>query len=351
MLWLLACTPEAPPEAFVPPDAPGPFSAITWDASTPATSGETLTLQVWAPSSAPYGTEGVEYDDLLAGAAWSQGRIACDSPRPIVMFTHGHTGARWQSFFLTEALAEHGAVVVAMDHPYNTLADMDGDKTASVALNRPVDVADSYDWLLEESRDASSRLFGCVDQDAGYLALGHSFGGWTTVALAGARFDAAGMREHCAEEDSLLCGAEELVSADVVDLSDPRVETIVSMTPAGAVAFGPYLSEADVPALVLGGSLDRSTPWETETLPMHEGLGGEGALATLVGAGHFSFTEICALPLPDFDGCTDEYLEISEAHRLTNVLVLAWFKRWRGFTEAEAWLPPDEDDVEWRDRP
>jgi len=341
MLSLLACAPADPTEIFVAPDATGPYGAVTW-----ADSAGDLTVQVWAPTEDPRGTFGVEYDELLSGEAWSQGDLACEQPRPVVMFSHGNSGARWQSFFVTEDLAEHGAVVVAPDHTHNTFFDYDDDQTAQVALDRPRQIAESFDWLLAESADPESRLHGCVASDAGYLALGHSFGGWTVVALSGARFDAEGMRTWCEGNSYLLCGAEQLVTDDVIDLSDERVDAVVSLTPAGAVTFGPYLEEADRPSLIVGGSADETTPYATETLPMFEGL-PDADLATLVGAGHFSFTEICALPIQDFDGCTEDFLPIEDAHRITTVLTLAWLKRWQGFTEAEGWLPFDDADLEW----
>ena len=348
MLILLACAPPAdPPEAFVPPDEPGAYDAVTWEDVFVDPQGVELTAQVWGPTSTARGTEGVRYDDLLAGQAWSQGELVCDTPRPVVVFSHGSQGIRWQSFFLTEAWARHGLVVVAVDHPGNTFVDSGGDR-AEVAAARPGQAIASFDWLIAESDDPDSRLFGCVDPDAGYLMAGHSFGGFTTLAVGGAALDIAGLREVCETEDRFFCGAEELFAEDKADLSDPRATAILPLAPGGAEVFGPYLAEIPGDAYVMGGTLDEKTAYETEALAIHQGLPPGAMLGTLVDGGHFSFTEMCVLPLSEFDGCTDEFLDIETAKRLVEVTSLAFTKRWQGWDEAEAWLPPEgEPDLEW----
>ncbi|MCP4806344.1 MAG: hypothetical protein GY884_13455 [Proteobacteria bacterium] len=351
MWWILACAaPVEPSEVFVAPDAPGPFDAVTWEDRFTDSAGVELTVQIWGPTTAARGTDGVQYDDLLQGEAWSQGELACESPRPVVMFSHGSQGIRWQSFFLTEAWAEHGLIVVAPDHPGNTFVDSSGDR-AEIAAARPGQVIDSYDWLLAESHDAESKLFGCVDEAAGYLMSGHSFGAYTTLAVGGASLDIAGLREICETDDQFFCGAEHLFDEDKVDLSDPRAVAILPLAPGGAIAFGPHLADITGDAYVMGSTLDEKTPYETEAKVIYERLGGSPMLGTLIDGGHFSYTEMCVLPLSEFDGCTDEFLDIDVAKDLVEVTALAFTKRWLGWEEAEAWLPPDDAlDLEWDQR-
>lgn len=352
MLLLLACTgaPDEAPESFVAPDAPGAYDAVTWEDRVVDRSGLELPLQIWAPTETARGTEGVQYDDLLQGEAWSQGELACASPRPVVMFSHGSQGIRWQSHFLTEAWAEHGLIVVAPDHVGNTIFDNSGDR-AEIARDRPGQIIDSYDWLLAESADPDSRLYGCVDEADGYLMSGHSFGGFTTLAVGGAALDIAGLAEICETEDRFFCGAEHLFDEDKADLSDPRVTAILPLAPGGAEVFGPYLADIQLDAYVMGATLDEKTPYETEALAIYQGLGGSPMLGTLLEGGHFSFTEMCVLPVTEFDGCGDDFLDIDTATRLVEVTSLAFTKRWLGFDEAEAWLPPPgEPDLEWSER-
>ena len=356
-LLLVACAgpDEGPSEIeFTAPDGAGLFTAVSEEDSLLREDGQELVLQLWWPSQETQASL-ADYDDVASGNALSRGAAACDPRRPAVVFSHGHRGIRWQSFFLTEALAEHGWVVIAPDHPGNTLFDPDGDDEdrARSAMSRPGDVTLSYEHLLARSADPEDELFGCLDEEQGFIVSGHSFGGFTTVATAGAALDIAGLRESCAVEDEFWCGAEDFVGADVdaLDLSDPRVVAAMPLAPGGAVAFGPYLEDITVPMLVMGATLDDKTPYEEEAVPIYEGAGGPSRLAGLIDGGHFSFTELCVVPLDDFDGCSEEYLDIETAKRLTRTLGLAFAWEQLGFDEAAAWLPPEgEPDLLWEQR-
>jgi predicted dienelactone hydrolase len=352
---LLAC--GAPSDegdiAFTAPDGEGAWSAVSEEDSVDRDDGVTLTLQVWWPTDSDEGSA-VEYDQVATGQALSRGRVVCDPRRPAVVFSHGHRGIRWQSFFLTEGLAEHGWVVIAPDHPGNTLFDPDGsdEDWARSAMSRPGDVSLAYDRLLARSADPDDELFGCVDESQGFLVAGHSFGGFTTVATAGAALDIAGLRESCAVEDAFWCGAEDFVGAEVdeLDLSDDRVIGGLALAPGGAQAFGAHLAEIPVPMLIFGATLDEQTPYEEEAVVIYEGLTVEPRLAGLLEGGHFSFTELCVVPLDDFDGCSDEFLDIETAKRLTRTVSLAFAWELLGFEEARQWLPPEgEPDLLWQD--
>ena len=64
---------------------------------------------------------------------------------PVVAFSHGFFAIRFQSAFLMEHLARHGFVVIATDHPRNTILDFDDDYTVDVLLERPDDIRHSID--------------------------------------------------------------------------------------------------------------------------------------------------------------------------------------------------------------
>jgi predicted dienelactone hydrolase len=129
------------------------------------------------------------------------------SPFFVLLFNHGWAGRRTQDTFLTEDLASHGYVVVAIDHTYNAVR---------VALpdNRIVDNANGYDpldaskhtaaeikdtwnkelrkWvddevfvinaLQNENMDSKSFWYGRLNAErAG--AFGHSFGGAASIQV------------------------------------------------------------------------------------------------------------------------------------------------------------------------
>ena len=189
---------------------PGMYTPGTLESEMVGSTGETISLQVWYPSNDDPG-EGVRYDALWDGDA-TEGLVPdCSQRRPVLVFSHGWGGIRWQSAFLTEHLASHGYVVIAPDHTHNTFLDDDSAYFDDVVVRRPIDVSDSFDWLLTQSADVNGPMSNCVDVNGGYAVSGHSFGGYTSFAVAGA-------------------GVHDPFSDAVLDLSDARVGSTRSRT-------------------------------------------------------------------------------------------------------------------------
>lgn len=347
---LLACAlPEptvASPAPFHPPDAPGPWLAGTEEAAFVGPTGLDTPVQVWFPASEA-DEEPYVYDDILEGGAREDGVPACDTPRPVLVFSHGNSGVRYQSMFITELLATHGWVVVAPDHVGNTAFDYTL-PLGEVALRRPLDAIAAYDWLVEMGAGPGGLLDGCVDPDAGYQIAGHSFGGWTALAVAGAWLDIPAATAYCVDHDGLLCGeledAAAAAGADTFDFHDPRATAAVSMTPGGYEALISGLPDVAVPTLVLGGSLDTLTPMETEVDPIYRGLAVTPRMLGVVeGAGHFTFSDACAM-LPTFEDCDPPYLSAEEAHPIISTVTTAFLMWTLGEEQALPWLPDVEEE-------
>ena len=324
LILAFACT-EEPEAHFDDPESEGSFGVITeWHAFGDGR------LQLWLPSSNADGDQ-EEYDDLLTGLARTEGTADCSQVRPVVVFSHGNGGIRWQSLFLTERLAAHGYVVVAPDHVGNTLFDLDDIPRAEVAATRPGDVSAAFDFAVEAVPD-------CVSAEEGYAVIGHSFGGWTALAVSGAQVDTDYLAVQCAEDWAWLCGLEEHLEGPVADLSDDRVWAALPITPVGAFTFGPGLASQHTPILVFGGELDDGTSMEEQVHPIFEGVGGTPKhLATVTGAGHFSFTEMCLLP-GSFNGCGEGFTPTEIVHPVVNRATLAFLGRQRGY---DVELPQD----------
>lgn len=340
-------------EAFTDPAAWGPWPVGTEEEAITMSWGVDLAVQTWYPRVDAEGSPHA-YDDLLADLALDGGLADCARPRPVVLFSHGNGGMRWQSFFLTQYLASHGFVVVAPDHTGNTVFDMDEDRMPELVFRRPVDIADSFDALLQWSADPAHPLHGCVDPDAGYAMVGHSFGGYTSLAVAGAPIDTEAVAATCADSGGWLCAyvatwAAEHPEQTVWDLGDPRAWAVVPMAPAAYETLAAGLDQVAIPPLILAGSMDRTTPWTSTVEPIYEGLPpAERAAAILEGAGHYHFSDACQL-LPGTPECGEEYLPAEEVHPLVQALVLAWIQQARGYEEAAAWLPPEGAALEWRE--
>jgi dienelactone hydrolase len=251
---------------------------------------------VWYPAAADADGDTVNYDDIVPGGALDSPPADCAATRPVMVFSHGNGGVRFQSIFWTEFLATHGWVVIAPDHRENTLYDLDASILLEVAMRRPLEVAASFDWLT--GTDGGGELAGCLDASEGYAVSGHSFGAYTTVVVTGTPIDLAASAAWCADHPEWLCDDAAAWAAahpdmPVVDRADPRARVGVAMTPAGY-------------ELLVGGLSQNTT-----------------------------------------DDCDPPYLAPEDAHLTVRAASLAFLQRAAGQAEAEAWLPPDDPQLTW----
>jgi predicted dienelactone hydrolase len=350
-LLLLACAhaPDADGEHYLSPDQRGAYAVGTYEDEFPGSTGLDLTVQVWFPSE-DAGGDVYKYDDFLPGTAVTDAAPSCDVTHPVMVFSHGSGGIRYQSIFLTEYLASRGWIVVAPDHPYSTTFDEDDSRLGEVALRRPIDVADTFDWLAGVAAGPGGPHDGCVDPDAGYAVSGHSFGGYTTLAVAGAELDADASAAYCASHDEWLCSQFAAAAAadgeTVIDRGDPRVWAAVAMAPCGYEALLGGLADITAPTMLLGGELDDECPMDTQVTPLYDGLvETPRMLGELQGAGHLTFSDGCAM-LPTFDDCSPPYLDPDVAHPILATATTAFLDLALGEDAAAAWLP-DPDETRW----
>ncbi len=230
-------------------------------------------------------------------------------PLPLVLFSHGNGGIRFQSFFFAAHLASHGYLVVSPDHHGNTFVDaLRGVVDASAAVNRPLDLSFLIDRFAAFSAEPGTPFTGAVDTTR-IGASGHSFGGYTVFALAG--------------------GAGPLGT-----FTDARVRAILPQAPAAPFPAS-FFAGISIPTLIVGGSLDGTTPFETQQRAPYDALPSGArvvALAELAGGGHFTFSDYCEVQrdllafLGGFDeACEPRHLPWRRAHDVVNYLSLAFF--------------------------
>lgn len=351
-LW--ACTDDPQPQDdWTPPGEEGPFLVGTEEHAFDApNAGVQLPVQIWFPASDGDDEVEVTYQGFLPSGAIGEPVPDCSEVRPLMVFSHGNGGIRFQSLFLTEFWATRGAITLAPDHVDNTFLDPDPRLNAAISFRRPLDISDTVDWFYEQTADPGHPLHDCVDPDAGYQVSGHSYGAYTALAVGGAKLDLAHLDGLCENPDDFLCDALEYWWADhpgetLVDRSDDRVTAVLPMTPAAWQMFGDHLADIVVPTLIMGASEDSLTTMATEVRPTWERLAATPRyLAVLEGADHFSYSNLCSL-IPMGDYCDEGSLDMEKGHRVIREAATAFLDVARGETRSAEWLPLDHDLLTW----
>ena len=96
---------------------------------------------------------------------------------PLVLYSHHSRGNRRSATYLTTHLASHGYLVASLDHSEVVAPESAGDVQGFIA-NRVPDARFLLDYMLAGAIPCASR----PDPDRIAIA-GHSFGGWTALAL------------------------------------------------------------------------------------------------------------------------------------------------------------------------
>ncbi len=327
-----------------PPEEPGPFGVgrTTVELTDPARDGRLLTTDIWypvdpssaaeAPASVYEFLPGLEFDAILAVSGVP---VSSSGPFPLVVFSHGSGGLRWQSAFFTEVLASHGFVVVSADHAGNTAVDsITGAAVADeqAAIDRPADASFLLDAVLAGANGAPADLIPAIDPDRVGIG-GHSFGGYTGLAAASGR---SGFT------------------------ADPRIDAVLGFAAYTRLLPDAELESVDVPTMLVSGTLDTTTPIAADTERPWDLVPGRPLYRVdLTGAGHQSFTDVCAYQelgrtIPDAPelvvayvdelataACTPDFLPIATAHQLIVRYGVAFMEAHvAGDEAATEWLTP-----------
>ena len=229
---------------------------------------------------------------------------------PLLVYSPGSGEPRFIHLSLMLHLASHGYVVIGVDHEGNDLLSPSGDPQTLV--NRPRDMSVLIDQFLGFDETPGHFLEGAIDADR-IGAFGHSFGGYTVLALAAGPFGLG-------------------------TFTDPRVKAIMPLDASPQVfeASGDapgIFTTIHVPTLLFGGTLspflEPRIQTVFDTIPAGPTL---VAFADLRDAGHGTFTDVCEVPdnlLLAFGGIPFECLPMTlpwrYARHLVDYLALNFF--------------------------
>jgi predicted dienelactone hydrolase len=236
-----------------------------------------------------------------------------NGPYPMVLFSHGAYGVRFQSVFYTVPLASHGYVVVSPDHTGATLYNLlesDGynmDDLFLSGLDRPLDMVSLLDEMLARNSDPEDDFHNSIDADRVGIS-GHSFGGYTALQVA---FD------------------------------DPRIKAVVPQEPVTTILdlFGYKFADLPVPCMMQAAALDKTLPPEAEMHEPYLEMSTPKYYFELITGGHFTYSDICILDLVYVandlgiadaenalsDGCADYNVPVAIAQPLINQFAIGFF--------------------------
>ena len=268
---------------------------------------------------APTTTVALYYPTMAAARAVVMGPFALnvaiggrpvDRVKALVLLSHGIGGSELGHSVLAQALARNGYLVAALRHPGDNWQDRSliEKSPARYFDERPRQASRVIDAILADP--AWKARIATNSQGPLVGALGHSAGGYTVLALAGARPDLSRIRKHCLAEastDPIFCsvgrsGEAMLPSPAVMpSLKDERVRAIVAMAPTGVLLTAESLATVRSATMIYEAELDRflvprfHAEWVASNLPAPN-------LHRVPNAWHFAFMDSPSMSLPSPDG-------------------------------------------------
>lgn len=333
VLFVSACQPITPvPEqqpAGSSPDAPayavhGSFAVGFKSLVSGEGTEQPLAVSAWYPALNPAGAEEeITYDMVIKDATWAgdhetvvYGHALLDAepdasqgPYPLVVFSHGFSMSAPGYSMSAEHYASHGFIVLAPDHKEQF--DPTWEDMWKAAIDRPRDAGLTLDYA-EELTAPGGAMAGLIDMEH-VAVVGHSYGGYTALAMAGAQFDLDAYNARCAQlpandPRSFLCmpivpreaemaaraGLDPMPVGLWPSFGDPRVTAVIPMAGNSYLFDEAGLANITIPIMAIGGTADTGTPYDWGTGPSYDFAASEQkALVSFVGAEHMIYAAPC----------------------------------------------------------
>jgi predicted dienelactone hydrolase len=269
-----------------------------------------LITEVWYPTSDTVQKHSNDFQPFVRLRTVKDGKMA-EGKFPLVMISHGTGGGRLTLEWLADALVQSGFIVAAVDHWGNTY-DNKIPIDFVTPWERPQDISFVLTGLLNDPK------FGPAIDRNRIGAAGFSIGGYTTIALAGARLDyealknygntSGGKQEMTLPEfpglaDFIKNGGGEKIDESFKNshrlLKDMRIKAFFAICPAigqGFVSTSQF-RDVDKPLYIVEVESDHITPYKTNAQHYHELIPGSQFLLIKGKADHYVFLGEAAEPV------------------------------------------------------
>lgn len=256
-----------------------------------------IDFNIWYPAEPGGAAVTVGGNGVFYGSPAGRGAPHQSGHFPVIIISHGAGGNAGQFGWIASTLAATGYVVILPNHPGTTSGDADAEAAVRV-WERPADVSAVLDELSAHPDD-----YPFIDQDR-VAVLGLSAGGYTALALSGARIDPIKLQNFCDGTDHGMSDCSFLahfgvdlhtldLSPAARDLGDPRIRAAVVIDP-GIVSTltEASLSQIEIPMFIINLGNEELVPEgvyarsAAETIP-------EATYAIVPDANHFSFLAEC----------------------------------------------------------
>lgn len=248
---------------------------------------------------------------VAPGAPVSEARL-----KGLILISHGTGGTELNHHNLGTRLARDGYLVAAVRHAGDNWQDRSLVTSGRYFTERPLQLTRVLDALL------ASPEWGPRIPVERIGAVGHSAGGYSVLALAGAQADAQRSAQHCqtVQDDPGYCalakghavtdasGAQAAPAASavapearLVSVPDRRIRAAVVLAPMAVVFTPESLAAITVPVRVVMAEHDVVLAGKYHGAYVVANLPSARA-STVPGAGHFAFMAQPTFPLPSAAG-------------------------------------------------
>lgn len=224
-----------------------------------------IDFHIWYPAKPGGRRVTVGGNGVFYGTPAGRGAPHKNGRSPLILMSHGAGGNAGQFGWIASALAHAGYVVALPNHPGTT----SGNASALAAVRvweRPADISAVIDEII-----ANPAAYPFIDTNR-IATLGFSAGGYTAMAVSGARVDVEALQNFCDHGDRgmsdcafLARGGVDLHSLDLSpasqDLRDQRIKAAVIVDPGIVETLTEIsLSKISIPMLIINLGKENTIP-------------------------------------------------------------------------------------------